>query len=46
MLLCIYLAALGLSCGIFNCGMQILSYGMGYLVPQLGIEPRLTALGT
>ena len=28
MLLFIYLAALGLRCAIFNCGMQILSYGM------------------
>ena len=28
MLLFIYLAALGLRRGIFNCGMQILSYGM------------------
>ena len=45
MLLFIYLAVLGLSCGIFNCGMQILSYGLWYLVPQLGIEPRLPALG-
>ena len=36
---------LAVACGIFNCGMPALSFGMWDLVPQLGIEPEPPALG-
>ena len=33
------------ACRIFSCGLQTLSCNMWYLVPWLGIEPGLPALG-
>ena len=41
----IYLAASGLSCGIFSCGMRTLSCSMWDLVPWPGIEGGPPALG-
>ena len=37
---------LAVACGIFNCGMPALSFGIWDLVPQLGIEPEPPTLGT
>ena len=43
----IYMVAPGLSCsmGTLSFGLQILSWGMWDLAPQLGIKPRPPALG-